>query len=641
MKVGGEAIMNDGTSIILFNIFWGIYKNSGALNMSVFGILLDCFKITIGGPLVGTVVGFLAYYWMSLATRRNNRDDVTIQLSITLFTAYLSYFIGDYVFGVSGVLSCCASALVLSKYVWPLLSSLETHTNVWQSIDYFGNTVLFFLAGVICHRAHSVNIAEVNHENSADDIDATIENVNLYTFEKLNLLYLAFFFILSALCRMCICYMFYPLLQLLGPSFDLKETSFIGWAGLHGAVGITLSLYVLQSLQDQTKGDIDVSIEGKQMLFMISGISVLSLFIQGITCRPLLQHLQVMSLSNIKMKILDYVYGRVRINGMNAFKFACIKEKCDPSDLNKYLSSLGSLKLNSFHDSIFTHHQTYNIDDLSSDGDKSNKSALNNHFKYFPIQHINTVESSRDDKGFHCSNTLDLNIQDNHMELPSIQPTTLSPPPAPSLYPPPDRSDFRTPIDREMSSQFSTVDTYEYEFDGLSPSNFMSDLEGNEVQDTEYNHFLHDSYDDETVNQYNSESFFHNIQEVDYTIDMLHARLKSFPLDDVDSYAKFDHEKTILRSTFYRLVRSGYWSMIRIGRLSRSSPATLLLLESVDYGLDRDDIELCDIDYIVNKLETSWKAKLTSCIDHLLEKIGKVSCFTKALEWLYMRNFAR
>lgn len=80
--------------------------------------------------------------------------------------------------------------------------------------------------------------------------------------------------------------------------------------------------------------------------------------------------------------------------------------------------------------------------------------------------------------------------------------------------------------------------------------------------------------------------------------------------------------------------------MIRRGRLSRSSPATLILLDSIDYGLDLYDDEVCDIDYIINHLQTSYSTHLQVFLDYCLFIFGK-HVWSKALEWLYMRNFER
>ena len=40
-------------------------------------------------------------------------------------------------------------ALVLARNAWPLITSHEVMENVWETIEYFGNTLLFMLAGLI------------------------------------------------------------------------------------------------------------------------------------------------------------------------------------------------------------------------------------------------------------------------------------------------------------------------------------------------------------------------------------------------------------------------------------------------------------------------------------------------------------
>ena len=54
--------------------------------------------------------------------------------------------------GASGVLSCCTAALVVSAYAWPLMCNKETVHTVWHTLEYFGNTLIFLLAGCIIGR---------------------------------------------------------------------------------------------------------------------------------------------------------------------------------------------------------------------------------------------------------------------------------------------------------------------------------------------------------------------------------------------------------------------------------------------------------------------------------------------------------
>ena len=75
MQITGEALMNDGTAMVLFNLFWAMYnKNKGYL-YNDFGSMLKFFcRMSLAGPLLGYLLGYAAYRWMALATRREWRS---------------------------------------------------------------------------------------------------------------------------------------------------------------------------------------------------------------------------------------------------------------------------------------------------------------------------------------------------------------------------------------------------------------------------------------------------------------------------------------------------------------------------------------------------------------------------------------
>ena len=65
----------------------------------------------------------------------------------------MSFFLGESESNVSGVLCCCSAAVVLAIYAKPIINNHEALEEVWHAIEYFGNTVLFFIAGVVIQRA--------------------------------------------------------------------------------------------------------------------------------------------------------------------------------------------------------------------------------------------------------------------------------------------------------------------------------------------------------------------------------------------------------------------------------------------------------------------------------------------------------
>jgi len=161
MTIMGESLMNDGTAIVLFNLFWNFYNDNPSLgngNLIISydtpgKIVLYFLRMAIGGPILGIIIGWLGCKWMGLANHKYSHSDVTIQTSITVCVAYLAFFIGESEVVVSGVLCTVSAALVMADRAWPIVINHDSMENVWHALEYFGNTLLFFLAGVISSRA--------------------------------------------------------------------------------------------------------------------------------------------------------------------------------------------------------------------------------------------------------------------------------------------------------------------------------------------------------------------------------------------------------------------------------------------------------------------------------------------------------
>ena len=111
MQITGESLMNDGTAIVLYSLFVqmyrGIFKSTGL-------IVRFFFRMAFAGPALGLAFGLCGYWWISKATRKYQHSDITIQTSVTVCVAYLSFFTAEGVCNSSGVLCTVTAALVLA-----------------------------------------------------------------------------------------------------------------------------------------------------------------------------------------------------------------------------------------------------------------------------------------------------------------------------------------------------------------------------------------------------------------------------------------------------------------------------------------------------------------------------------------------
>jgi NhaP-type Na+/H+ and K+/H+ antiporter len=75
---------------------------------------------------------------------------------------------------------------------------------------------------------------------------------------------------------------FWPLLKNLGYGLDVKQALVLSWSGLRGAVGLSLSLFVLLD------GQISDTRFRTLAFFHMGAVAFLTLIIQGTTMAPLL-----------------------------------------------------------------------------------------------------------------------------------------------------------------------------------------------------------------------------------------------------------------------------------------------------------------------------------------------------------------
>ena len=63
-------------------------------------IFLFLIRVVFGGPALGYVMGRITIWWLSAIF-----NDAIVEIIITLTSAYITYFIGEFLLGVSGVLA--------------------------------------------------------------------------------------------------------------------------------------------------------------------------------------------------------------------------------------------------------------------------------------------------------------------------------------------------------------------------------------------------------------------------------------------------------------------------------------------------------------------------------------------------------
>lgn len=271
--VDGESLLNDGTGIVCFMLFFGAYvggMQSGASPLTEFTI------VVAGGALLGFILARAALWFIT----RINSEEV-IQNSVIILAAYTTFILSQFYLGVSGVIALVAFGLTISYKGRPRLKPQvnEFMEKFWELLAHIANTLVFIIVGIVI----------------AEKVDVTWTNIGI-----LILLYIGL-----NLIRFVMIMMLYPLMKHLGYGLTKRESVILTWGGLRGALGMTLALMV--SYTPEIPEEIR-----KQVLFFTAGIVTLTLSVNATTMRWLLKRLGLIHVSTarcqMEYRIQEHIY---------------------------------------------------------------------------------------------------------------------------------------------------------------------------------------------------------------------------------------------------------------------------------------------------------------------------------------------
>ncbi|MCG8614336.1 MAG: cation:proton antiporter, partial [Pseudomonadales bacterium] len=271
-----ESLLNDGTAIVLFTLFLGIALNTNQAELTITGLVGQFFWVVLLGMAIGYVIGWIALFWIG---RLFNQPSVEIAISIT--SAYLAFFVAEGVFHVSGVVAVVTLAILFAGEGRTRISPEVTDFmhRFWETMAYIANTLIFLLVGILI----------------ANRLDLGAHLMWLYA----GILYLGLLLIRGVSVGM-----FIPVLQRSGVGITREKALVLIWGGLRGAVALALALSVAHSdLIPQETRD--------QILFLCAGIVVLTIVINGTTMGRLLEQLGLNELPPAKQATVDKAIQRI------------------------------------------------------------------------------------------------------------------------------------------------------------------------------------------------------------------------------------------------------------------------------------------------------------------------------------------
>lgn len=250
--VDAESLLNDGTGIVCFMLFFGAYAAGETTHASP----VITFIREVG---LSTLLGFLLARIVIWFITRINSEEM-VQNSVIILAAYLTFILSQYYLGVSGVIALVAFGLTVTYVGKPRLKP-QVNTfmeHFWELLTYIANTLIFILVGVVI----------------AEKVD--------FSWGALGVLILIY--IALNLIRFAMIMLLYPVMKRLGYGLTRRESVILTWGGLRGALAMTLALMV--SYTPAIPEDIR-----SQVLFFTAGIVTLTLCINATTMRALLNRL--------------------------------------------------------------------------------------------------------------------------------------------------------------------------------------------------------------------------------------------------------------------------------------------------------------------------------------------------------------
>ena len=305
--IEGESLLNDGTAIVLFMVFFLGITGEATDGSPV----LEFFRVAFGGLLIGGIFGYITIRWI-----KNVFNDALVETSLVIAMAYLTFFIAEHAFQVSGVLGLVALGLIIGGVGRSRISPQVEHFmhEFWGLAGFIANCLIFLIVGIV--------VAE-----------RSVFSVN-------DFLLLGIFYIGIHVVRAIVIFVLYPLMNRSGYGLPKKEAIVVWYGALRGAIGLALAL-IVAGVDDQY-----ISKEIKdQFLFFTAGIVTLTLLINASTIKYLVEYLGLTKISAAKAQILtnarDYLHEKSKgqIERLKTNRFI---RKSDWDEVAKYLPEEGN-----------------------------------------------------------------------------------------------------------------------------------------------------------------------------------------------------------------------------------------------------------------------------------------------------------
>ncbi|KAM9738601.1 sodium/hydrogen exchanger 3-like isoform 2-T2 [Menidia menidia] len=273
IMVFGESLLNDGVTVVLFNVFDSFVSLGGSKidAAEIIKGIISFFVVAFGGSLVGFVFGLL----IALLTRCTKNIQI-IEPGFIFVLGYLAYLTAE-MLSLSAILSILFCAMCCQKYINANMDETSVNT-VRYAMKVFANgseTIIFVFLGISA-------------------IDKTIWVWNT------GFILLTLFFILVYR-FIGVFFLTWILNKFRLVPIELTDQVIMSYGGLRGAVA-----YGLATLLDENK------IKEKNLMVCTTLIVVyFTVIFQGITLKPLVNWLKVKRAAVTELTLVEKVQNRM------------------------------------------------------------------------------------------------------------------------------------------------------------------------------------------------------------------------------------------------------------------------------------------------------------------------------------------
>ena len=266
IQIAGESLINDGSAVVFFIIFSEMFLaeqfgyGEGYSWASGFAMF---FRMSLGGAAIGAAFGIGLNVTLFKLGNHLNTHENAFQIIATITTSYLCFYTGIYA-NTSGAVAVAVCGVTTKTFGSHLVNKPAMLESFWELVEAILNTLLFTLGGL---EWGNILTLPAPFGPIASD----------YGF-----MFMIFAFMQAI--RFGLFFSSYPIISRTGLGTNLAETTFLGYCGMRGSIGIALAIsfdamlgYISEISVDYTKA----LFWSQQMFFQVGGAAFLSLLING------------------------------------------------------------------------------------------------------------------------------------------------------------------------------------------------------------------------------------------------------------------------------------------------------------------------------------------------------------------------